>query len=75
MFAWYVDGAAATVPERIGELRFGRMPQDNEVCYAKIVRTSHDRPRYRFDYTCFGNDGRVLFRVKDYQSVEIPGTR
>ena len=75
VFAWQIDEGAAHVPEGIGQLRSFCLPRDNERCYVQIIRTSQDGPRSSFDCTCIGDDGRVLFRVNDYQSVEIPGSR
>ena len=75
VFAWQIDEGAAHVPEGIGQLRSFCLPRDNERCYVQIIRTSQDGPRSSFDFTCIGDDGRVLFRVNDYQSVEIPGSR
>ncbi|HLA85127.1 MAG TPA: KR domain-containing protein [Thermoguttaceae bacterium] len=73
VYVWASAEQGVTVPESLGEIRFGRPGRPSERCTAHVACRELGEKFATFDFTLFGDDDAVVFRVTGYRCHVLRG--
>ncbi|HWA96978.1 MAG TPA: polyketide synthase dehydratase domain-containing protein, partial [Pirellulales bacterium] len=67
LLAWQSVQPGAHLPVSFGRIRLGTLPSPGEACIVESSYRGREGRTASFDFTLFGNDGRVVLAVEDYR--------
>jgi acyl-CoA thioesterase FadM len=67
VYTWIFGNQGFTVPQRLGELRFGRSAHPGEKALVHVVPRELQDSYGVFDFTLFGADGAVIVQAGQYR--------
>jgi 3-hydroxymyristoyl/3-hydroxydecanoyl-(acyl carrier protein) dehydratase len=67
VYTWLCGDHGVTVPDSLGELRFGRTARPSERAIVHLVCRELQEKFGVFDFTLFGDDGAVIFQATKYR--------
>ncbi|MBN1590977.1 MAG: polyketide synthase dehydratase domain-containing protein, partial [Pirellulales bacterium] len=73
IYTWVCGDEGVTVPESLGELRFGRPGRPGEQCVAYVTCRELAEQLGTFDFVLVGDDRSVIFEAKAYRCHVLRG--
>ena len=73
VYTWLCGDQGVTVPDSLGELRFGRATRREEKAVVHLVCRALQDKFGAFDFTLFGDDGAVIFQASKYRCHILRG--
>ena len=73
LHTWIETEGVVAIPQAIGRLRLGRLPQPGETCVQRVERVSRTADRAVFNFVLGAADGSVILAAEGFEAVILAG--
>jgi hypothetical protein len=73
LHTWIETEGVVAIPQAIGRLRLGRLPQPGETCVQRVERISRTADRAVFNFVLGAADGSVILAAEGFEAVILAG--